>query len=428
MSKSTSPQRPRFPFRFEKNGRTGKIYRLGNGNFKTYFRYAGGPKQNTHSSFDAAYLHLDREFSKLDTNRANSLTLHPLDSDVRTYRELEQLLKQQGNGASLREAVQFFLAHRSAKRFEPRPVSYCKEAFLDAQRAKNVSAPQLKTLKKHLGRFERSFGPRKIHELSALQIGNWLGSQQTEQTGDYWGATTRRKVRGSLVSMALFSQRILNAIPDGIETEFQKVENPKPDSKPEVDIYSPSEMSALLLGAVEHDLELIPALVVGGFEGLRPYEFHAEGLAPKRFPLSIEAFNWNDLLLHVKGQKVRSKATRDIQLHPVAVAWMEPLREMKGSLWPYKRAFDDRLKSLRKKAGIRAVHDGLRHSYASYRIRHLKGDLAKLAEEMGNSPKEIVDSYKRNVTDTEADTWFGIRPPAGYANKIRLWLRSRKAV
>jgi len=56
----------------------------------------------------------------------------------------------------------------------------------------------------------------------------------------------------------------------------------------------------------------------------------------------------------------------------------------------------------------------LRHSYASYRIRHLKGNLPQLAEEMGNSPREIIRSYKRNVTDAEANAWFNLMPPANY--------------
>jgi hypothetical protein len=69
---------------------------------------------------------------------------------------------------------------------------------------------------------------------------------------------------------------------------------------------------------------------------------------------------------------------------------------------------------LAKKAGVRRIHDGLRHSYASYRIRHLKGNLDQLAEEMGNSPREIIRSYKRNVTDAEANAWFDLMPPAHY--------------
>lgn len=54
--------------------------------------------------------------------------------------------------------------------------------------------------------------------------------------------------------------------------------------------------------------------------------------------------------------------------------------------------------ALRTKANAQSVYDGCRHSYASYRIRQLKGNLA----EMGNSPAEIVDSYKRNVIDADA--------------------------
>jgi hypothetical protein len=71
-----------------------------------------------------------------------------------------------------------------------------------------------------------------------------------------------------------------------------------------------------------------------------------------------------------------------------------------------------------RNAGVKSIYDGFRHSYASYRIRHLKGNLPELAQEMGNSPKEIINSYKRNVTDAEANEWFNIMPPKEYAEII----------
>jgi hypothetical protein len=95
------------------------------------------------------------------------------------------------------------------------------------------------------------------------------------------------------------------------KTEFQKVRNPRG----EVEIYSAEEVQTLLLNAVESDVALIPAIVVSCFQGLRPDEFHAENA--KRRPLTWEAFNWGDQQLPVAGQKVRSKANRDILLHPV---------------------------------------------------------------------------------------------------------------
>ena len=82
--------------------------------------------------------------------------------------------------------------------------------------------------------------------------------------------------------------------------------------------------------------------------------------------------------------------------------------------------------ALREKAKVKSVYDGCRHSYASYRIRQLKGNLAELAAEMGNSPAEIVDSYKRNVTDAEAEAWFKQMPPEDYAERIKAHLSTEQ--
>jgi hypothetical protein len=118
MTKPRSQNQFRFPFKFEKNGRTGKIYKLGNGTFKSAFTFAGSPKQNTFKTPQAALEYLDAEFSKLDTQRENALSLHPLNGNVKDYAELEQLLRDEGSGATLREAVSFYIAHHKTKRFK----------------------------------------------------------------------------------------------------------------------------------------------------------------------------------------------------------------------------------------------------------------------------------------------------------------------
>jgi hypothetical protein len=194
------------------------------------------------------------------------------------------------------------------------------------------------------------------------------------------------------------------------------VRRPQKDERGEVEIYTPAEMEDRLLAALEYDIDMIPALVAGGFQGLRPAEFHAEGA--KRPPLKWEAFIWSDNILHIVGQKIRSKANRDIPLHAVTRAWLEPFKVLQGEIWQYKQAYSKKTAALRAKAGVKSIYDGLRHSYASYRIRHLKGNLPELAQEMGNSPREIINSYKRNVTDADADKWFNIMPPKDYAELI----------
>ncbi len=420
VTKPRTAQQFRFPFKFEKNGRTGKIYRLGNGTFKTAFIFAGTPRQNTFKTPQSALEYLEAEFTKLDDQRENSQALHPLNGNVKVYAELEQLLREEGSGASLREAVAFYIAHHKTKQFKAKPVSECTTSFVAAQRTNGVTDIQIKTLEKHFRRFTKEFGARKIHDITTQEISDWLGTRTDEKTGKPWSVKTRKGVRGSLVSLSLYTQDILKAIPDTGKTEFQKVRPPKDEQRDVVEIYTPAEFTKLLLTALEHDVDMIPALILGGFCGLRPFEIHAEGL--DRQSLKWEALNWNDKLLHVQGQKVRSKATRDIPLNAVAQAWLKPFSALTGPIWRHQSAHSKKMISLRAKANVKSVYDGCRHSYASYRIRQLKGNLAELAAEMGNSPAEIVDSYKRNVTDAEAETWFSQMPPKSYPELIQAYL------
>jgi hypothetical protein len=413
----------RFPFIFESNGRTGRIKKWGEGKFGTYFLFAGKKCRNSFGSFETAYEFLDREFSKLDTDRANALSLNPLNQNVQAYAELEELLRREGDGATLRDAVAFFLAHHRHKRFEAKTFSECSTMFVKHQEGNNISPIQIKTLEKHFRRFEQDFGTRKIHEITTMEISDWLISQANKGTTIPWSAKTRISNLGSLVSLSLFARDVLQAIPDFGKTEFQKVRRPKNDEREEVEIFTPVQMETLLLTALNTDIDLIPALVTGGFQGLRPAEFHAEGT--RRRPLPWEAFIWNDKILHVTGQKVRSKANRDIPLHPVTELWLAPFKHLTGEIWKHTSAHSKKMIGLWTDAKVESIYDGFRHSYASYRIRQLKGNLPELAQEMGNSPREIINSYKRNVTDAEAAKWFNITPPIDYAETVKAFLELR---
>jgi hypothetical protein len=340
---------------------------------------------------------------------------------VREYAELEQILRRAVPGASMREAVTSFIAHHGNKGFEPRTVTQCAGIFVKHQRANNISPQQIETLEKHFRRFERHFGNHKIHEIPTLEISNWLAAQTDERTGRLWNAKTRINNLGSLVSLSVFARDMLRAIPDVGKTEFQKVRRPKPDVRGEVEIYTAEEMEKLLRTALETDIDLIPALVLGGFQGLRPAEFHGE--SAKRPPLRWDALIWDDGILYITGQKIRSKANRPIPLQPVTEAWLRPFANCQGEIWKYKEAYNKKLYRLCERAGVRRIHDGLRHSYASYRIRPLKGNLPQLAEEMGNSPREIIRSYKRNVTDGEANAWFNVVPPVDYWEVVYTYIQ-----
>jgi len=53
--------------------------------------------------------------------------------------------------------------------------------FIRHQQDNNISPIQIKTLEKHFRRFKKEFAVRKIHEITALEIANWLVTQRNYQ-------------------------------------------------------------------------------------------------------------------------------------------------------------------------------------------------------------------------------------------------------
>lgn len=56
-------------------------------------------------------------------------------------------------------------------------------------------------------------------------------------------------------------------------------------------------------------------------------------------------------------------------------------------------------------------HNGLRHSFISYRVGVIK-NVAQVALEAGNSPQVIFSNYRELVTEKAAKEWFAITPEA----------------
>jgi hypothetical protein len=280
-----------FPFVFEKNGRKGRIKKWADDKFGTYFMFAGEKIRNSFKTFEAAFEYLDAEFSKLDADAVNSTVLHPVNHSVKVYAEMEQRLKELGNGASLLEAVNFYVLHHETKQFKPRKVQECIELALEA--AKGTSISNQETLAVHYRAFAKEFGTREIHRVTAEQILAWL-------TKRYPNPKTQKNVRGSIVQLFKHAHDILKAIPEMVKVEPQKIKTPKTDKQTLVEIYTPDEMEKWLLGALEHDIDLIPLIVTGGFEGLRPSEIHGE--RSRNEPLDWNAYEWNTKTLHVSSR------------------------------------------------------------------------------------------------------------------------------
>ena len=72
----------------------------------------------------------------------------------------------------------------------------------------------------------------------------------------------------------------------------------------------------------------------------------------------------------------------------------------------------NRLRRERGQAGkFRWKHNGLRHSFCSYRLAAIK-NAAQVALEAGNSTQMIFAHYRQLVTEAEGLKWFSILPDA----------------
>ena len=69
------------------------------------------------------------------------------------------------------------------------------------------------------------------------------------------------------------------------------------------------------------------------------------------------------------------------------------------------RAFRQALEPLK----VELVHNGLRHSFASYRLAIVQS-ADQVALEMGNSPKKLFTNYRELATPAQAERWFSVMP------------------
>ena len=167
----------------------------------------------------------------------------------------------------------------------------------------------------------------------------------------------------------------------------------------DVAIFTPSEFRALLNAA---STAFLPVLVLGGFAGLRTAE--------------LERVTWENLDLEggyiaLTAKQAKNPSRRVIPLHPAAISWLRTVPRGEGRFWLNSVPFSIHAaqKQCAEAAGVTWQKNGLRHSYASYRLAII-GDPGRVAAEMGNSPAMVHRHYKQLVKPAEAEEWFAIVP------------------
>ena len=189
----------------------------------------------------------------------------------------------------------------------------------------------------------------------------------------------------------------------------------------EIEIFTPDEMVRLLSAAPEHVRVVI---AIGGFAGLRSAE--------------IERLDWSEVnlkegFIKVIAGKGKTASRRIVPISESLAGWLKPSAKEGGPVWPLGHAYfyeamreaARRTKTKTEKA-VEWKHNGLRHSFISYRLAETQ-NVNQVALEAGNSPQMIFQHYRELVTAKEAARWLGLnRCPYGRPLRWRMRHRRRR--
>ena len=237
--------------------------------------------------------------------------------------------------------------------------------------------------------FCAEFPGRPCRTLDTAEIERWL----FESRGDMLPQTINNW-RSSLHTFFAWAvrQKFLDSNPaDGV-------------TKPKLirgapEIWKPEDLDRLLHGAPP---ELVPALAIGAFAGLRNAEI---------LRLEWREVNFESGLIEITASKAKTARRRLVKIEPNLALWLAPYKANTGKVWTLcQQAYHDNTRKLCREFALAWPANGLRHSFASYHLAHFRNS-ASLSLEMGHmTPQMLFEHYREVVTPADAARYWEIVP------------------
>ena len=277
-----------------------------------------------------------------------------------------------------------------------------KGYLLSMQKA-GASGRYLQDLKHRLeGRAAKHFRGY-IDTIPSSELSAWIDSLKIAHR-------TRANFRGALLSLFTYAKQNGHLARDR-QTEAELLPsrsrlNSAKAKKP-VSIYTPTEIAKILNSAPEH---LRPLFALGAFAGIRSAEL---------FDIKWGDINKRHIVVEAAGNK--NAARRLVPVQPALSAWLATCKRGEADAelcarWSHESTFTATMSQAVRRAGVKPVDNGLRHSFISYRVAKIK-DVQEVALEAGNSPQMIFSNYRdvktregKLVTPALAAAWFKALP------------------
>ena len=283
------------------------------------------------------------------------------------------------------------------------------QMYQDSRAKLGRSARYLATIGPVYSRLTKSFGERRMSEISAVELQDWIESQEVgPQTSNHF-----RAMLNALFEFALRRKVVKENVIKDVERRRVHVEK--------VGILSVDQMLKLL-AAAQAEPDVLATIAIGGFAGLRPDEIAR---------LKWSALDFEHGQIDCGADITKTARHRYVKIEPVLQAWLLLRPRPPGHTPVQGENFRRRYEEVRKKAGFaqRGVaddlteedrsklipwpHDALRHSYASYHLAHFK-NAAELALQLGHEgTKMLFQNYRARVADAAAAAWWTLFPQPG---------------
>jgi integrase len=275
-------------------------------------------------------------------------------------------------------------------------VAELAQEVLEAK-CKDGHAPMyIADLRKRLSRFCRDFGDRLIAGITVEELDNWL-------RGLDCAPKSRANFRANVGVLFSYAERrrMIDSNP------VLRTARPKLISGPP-EIFRVDELRALLNAASKVAPDVVPMLAIGAFMGVRDSE--------------IKRLNWNEIdlargFVELKASKTKSARRRIVEIQANLAAWLTPYSGMTGAV--VRTNARNKLDLVRKAAGLtRWPKNGLRHSFASYRLAATH-DAPRVASELGHtSPQMLYSTYRELVLPEEAERYWKLIPESKAENVL----------
>ncbi len=405
-----------FPIEVRRSGVAVKIYRTqsaaGYVSFQVPTYVEGKRKVRTFSDLEEAKREAEFIANRLASGEAVASELGP--RERATFARVLELLAPSGATPELAastyaQAVKLLGGDRVLEvvrehaRRNPvaRPVKLVPEIvaeLLEAKAKAGAGLRYMQDLKHRLGKFADAFN-RPVASVTGGEIQGWLDGLEL-------GPQSRVNFARVLGQLVGFAKR-KGYLPKDHD-ELEKLEKPNVRNGDAIEVFTPDELRKLLAAASP---DYLPALVIGGFCGLRTAE--------------LERLDWAEVrvaerFVEVTAGKSKTASRRIVPLCEAACAWLANHVRESGKVWRGGRTtICDASADTAKAAGIAWKANGLRHSFISYRLALIQ-NAAQTSLEAGNSPQVCFKHYRELVRPVDAQKWFATVPPAPAANVIQL--------